>query len=162
MTQIKEIKTVTQLESSLEVIRTSFGTVAREMNLRQENAPSHPSFSTMERLRDFHKRASFYGLYDDKNQVGFVAVEKGEGGVYYMDRLAVLPEFRHRGYGRQLVEFALDAAKRDGGKKVALGMIDKQKILKDWYKSLGFRETGTRQFEHLPFVVCFMEIDLSA
>jgi len=162
MAEIKEITGDSQLESSLNVIRDAFSTVAKELSLTQESAPTHPFFSTREQLIALHKKAAFFGLYVDEAQAGFVAVEKAEGGAYFLGRLAVIPQIRHQGYGRKLVEFALDYAKQQGGKKVALGTIDEHRILIDWYKTLGFMETGTRKFEHLPFVVCFMEYDLSA
>ncbi|MCX6002303.1 MAG: GNAT family N-acetyltransferase [Chloroflexi bacterium] len=162
MVEIKEIAGDSQLESSLNVIRDAFSTVAKELNLTPESAPTHPFFSTGEQLIELHKKAVFFGLYLDGEQAGFVSAEKGEDGAFFLGRLAVIPRLRHQGYGRKLVEFTLDYAKQHGGAKVALGMIDEQTILKDWYKTLGFTETGTRKFEHLPFTVCFMEYDLSA
>jgi len=162
MVEIKEITTDDQIAQSVEVIREAFGTVAREFKLTRENAPTHPFFSTREQLFELHNKMAFFGLYLDSVQVGFVAIEKAEGGTYYLGRLAVKPGFRHRGYGRQLTEFVIDYVKSQGGLKVALGMIDSQTVLKDWYKSLGFVQTGTKQFEHLPFVVCFMEKSVPA
>ena len=157
MIEIKDITGEPQLKRSLEVIRRSFKTVAEELNLTGENAPTHPAFITLDRLLDLQKKANFFGLFQDHLQVGFVAIEKAGSDIYYLDRLAVLPEYRHLGYGKKLVDFVFEYVKRNGGGKVALGMINSQTILKEWYKSLGFRETGTREFEHLPFVVCFME-----
>lgn len=162
MVEIKEITGDKQLESSLNVIRDAFSTVAKDLNLTRENAPTHPFFSTAEQLVELHKKAVFFGLYVNGEQIGFVSVEKAGNGTYFLGRLAVIPPLRHRGYGRKLVEFTLDYAKRQGGVKVALGIIDEYLILKDWYRTLGFIETGTKRFEHLPFTVCFMEYDLSA
>jgi len=162
MIEIKEISTDDQITQSVEVIREAFGTVAREFNLTRENAPTHPFFSTREQLAELRKRATFFGLYLDAVQIGFVAIEKSEGGTYFLGRLAIKPWFRHRGYGRKLTEYVIDYVKSRGGVKVALGMIDSQTILKDWYISLGFIQTGTKQFEHLPFIVCFMEKAVSA
>ncbi len=162
MVEIREISTDDQIAESVDVIRESFGTVAREFNLTRKNAPTHPFFSTREQLHELHKKAAFFGLYLDGVQVGFVAIEKADAGAYYLGRLSVMPQFRHRGYGRKLTEFVLHYVKKQGGIKVALGMIDSQTVLKDWYKSLGFIQTGTKQFEHLPFVVCFMEKAVSA
>jgi ribosomal protein S18 acetylase RimI-like enzyme len=162
MVEIKEVSTDAQIAESVEVIREAFGTVAREFNLTRENAPTHPFFSTREQLLELHKKAAFFGLYLDGVQIGFVVIEKAEGGTYYLGRLAVKPQFRHLGYGRKLTEFVLDYVRNQGGAKVALGMIDNQTVLKDWYKSLGFVQTGTKQFDHLPFVVCFMEKAVSA
>jgi hypothetical protein len=36
------------------------------------------------------------------------------------------------------------------------GKSDSHTKLKKWYSSQGFIETGTKDFEHLPFRVCFM------
>ena len=162
MSAIKQIKTDEQLRNSLEVIKRSFRTVAEEMNVTREKTPDHPAFYTLERLRDLHKRATFFGLYIGQTQIGFVAAEKSERGVYYIDRLSILPAYRMQGHGRKLVEHLLDHVRKEGGSRVALGMINSQTVLKNWYKSFGFRETGTKQFEHLPFLVCFMEKDLSS
>jgi ribosomal protein S18 acetylase RimI-like enzyme len=103
------------------------------------------------------KGVVMYGAYRDNACVGFVAVEKANDDVFYMERLAVLPEYRHNGYGRELIGFVTDYVGNNGGKKVSIGIINENRRLKDWYISCGFVETGTRKFEHLPFEVCFME-----
>jgi len=162
MVEIKEILNESELEQSVRVIRESFITVVQEFNLTQESAPSHPFFSTSEQLIELHKKAVLFGLYVNEIQTGFVAVEKAEGGTFFLGRLAVIPQFRHHGYGAMLVRFVLDYVKKQGGAKVGLGMIDGHTVLKEWYKSLGFVQTGTKQFEHLPFLVCFMEKVISA
>jgi len=161
MVEIREITEESELEQSIPVIREAFRTVAQEFGLTQESAPTHPFFSTGEQLVELHKKAAFFGLYEDEAQIGFVAVEKAESGTYFLGRLAVIPQFRHRGHGKQLVMFVLDYVKKSGGVKVALGMIDGHTVLKEWYKSLGFVQTGTKKFERLPFLVCFMEKDVS-
>jgi GNAT superfamily N-acetyltransferase len=157
MVEIKEITDDSDLKTSLQVIRDSFITVAQELNLTKENCPAHSAFTTREKLLELQKKTDLFGLFKDGMQVGFVAIEKAEGGVYYLDKLSVLPEHRHMGYGKKLVKFVIDRVKKHGGEKVSLGIIDSHAVLKEWYRSLGFRETGTKKFEHLPFVVCFME-----
>jgi len=162
---IHEIRPITKadLTSSLSVIRSSFNTVALEINLTPENCPGHTAFTTMEKLLDLYGKATCFGLYVDSTQVGFVAAEKvGDGETYYLDKLAVLPVQRHKGFGAHLVMCVLDYVGRQGGKRVSLGMIDSHVVLKEWYKSLGFEEKGTKKFEHLPFLVCFMDLDLTA
>ncbi len=162
---IHKIRPITKadLPESLSVIRSSFNTVALEMNLTPGNCPGHTAFTTMEKLIDLHGKAACFGFYANNTQIGFVAAEKvGDGEVYYLDKLAVLPGQRHKGYGAQLVMCVLDYVGRQGGKKVSLGMIDSHAVLKEWYKSLGFEEKGTKKFDHLPFLVCFMDLDLTA
>jgi GNAT superfamily N-acetyltransferase len=162
MLEIKEITTPAQLEETTAIVRAAFDTVAKEMGLTLENAPSHPAFTTMERMSAIQLRMPFFGLYLDGLQVGCAAVEKASDSVFYLERLAVLPVHWHKGYGKWLIDFVMGYAKERGGKKVSLGMINSYIILKDWYKSLGFVETGTKQFEGLPFVVCFMDKEISA
>ncbi|MCX6005195.1 MAG: GNAT family N-acetyltransferase [Chloroflexi bacterium] len=162
MVEIREVNSTTDIGNSLRVIRDSFRTVAREFKLTRKNNPTHPSFITRERLSDLQKKARFFGLFENGNQVGFVAVEKADGNVYYLDKLAVLPHHRHQGHGKKLVEFVVEYVKKNGGEKVSLCMIDSHRVLKSWYQSLGFSETATKKFEHLPFVVCFMERAVSS
>ena len=158
---IREIGMDESLDTSVEVIRKSFGTVAEELSLTTEIAPTHPSFITIAQLEELRwKGLVFYGYFLDDKQVGFVTMEKADDSLYYLEKLAVLPEYRHNGYGRKLVRFILDMAAAKGAKKLSIGIIYEQKVLKDWYKDIGFRETGIRKFEHLPFTVGFMEIDL--
>lgn len=40
---------------------------------------------------------------------------------------------------------------------LSIGIINENKVLKQWYSSFGFNETGFKKFPHLPFTVCFME-----
>lgn len=162
MVRIEEITDSAGLKTSLKIIRKSFGTVARELNLTRENVPGHAAFLAWEKLLELQERAVFFGIFRDGVQVGFVGIEKAEGGVYYMDKLCVLPEYRHNGYGKELVDFVFDYVGRQGGRKVALGMIDSQTDLKQWYISLGFRETAIKKFEHLPFTVCLMDRPISS
>lgn len=74
-----------------------------------------------------------------------------------MERLAVLPEYRHKGIDRKLMKFVFDNVKEDGGERVSIGIINENRKLKNWYLQYGFIETGVKKFEHLSFVVCFME-----
>ena len=159
---IREIEDDDALSNSAKVIRDSFRTVAIEFNLTRENCPTHPSFVTVEQLNGLKEKGlRFFGFFLDDRQVGFVAVEKADDNLYYMEKLAILPEYRHNGYGARLVKFVLDYIRNSSGRKLSIGIIDGHTVLKHWYKGMGFEEISTRDFDHLPFTVCFMEMDLS-
>jgi ribosomal protein S18 acetylase RimI-like enzyme len=159
--KIREV-TDGKLDTSVEIIRRAFGTVAEEMGLTIENCPVYPAFTTIERLEELRARgAVFFGLFMDGRQAGFVAVEKEKDGKYYMKRLAVLPEYRHGGIGRELVNHIIDYVKNKGSQKLSIAIVNEQEVLKDWYKGMGFREISIKQFEHLPFTVSFMELDIA-
>ena len=155
---IREITDESELRRSVDVIRESFRTVADEFGLTEGNCPTNPAFITLERLEALRgKSVKFFGLYEEEEQIGFVALEKADAGVYYLEKLAVVPDRRHNGHGKNLVEFVCDHAIAAGGTTVSIGIMDNHTLLKDWYKTLGFTQTGTKRFEHLPFVVSFME-----
>ncbi len=155
---IQEIKDDLDLRISAEVIRKSFITVAEELNLTKENSPTNPAFITKERLKELKTDSvSYFGLVESGQQIGFVAVENAGDGLFYMMKLAVLPECRHRGHGARLVDFAHNHIRKAGGKRVSIGIINQNLVLKKWYSSFGYKETGTRKIPLLPFTVCFME-----
>jgi len=151
-----------QLEEAAGVIRDSFATVAGELNLTRENCPTHPSFTGRKELTEMKKKGvGLFGLYLEDRLAGFVALEKVDEKLYYLEKLAVLPEERHKGYGENLLGFACLRAAALGARVVSAGIINEQEILKSWYESLGFTEKETRSYPILPFTVCFMEMELS-
>jgi len=159
---IWELNTPEQLITSTQVIRNSFKTVAAEFGLTEQNCPAHPSFITLERLNDLKsKGAQFFGLFTSGQQIGFVTIEKAYAETYYIEKLAVLPEYRHLGHGKTLVRFAQNYIRNNGGRKISITVIDEHTVLKKWYQELGFSEIGTKTFPHLPFTVCFMEMELN-
>lgn len=146
------------LEEYAYVIRNAFITVANEFQLTKENAPTNPAFlgaDALERMRD--KGATMFGAYEGESCVGFVAAQEANEETFYMERLAVLPEYRHGGIGRKLMDTVFDYVRENGGKKVSIGIINENTKLKNWYLQYGFVETAVKHFEHLPFEVCFME-----
>ena len=152
----------TQLALAAETIRTSFATVAKDFGLTEENCPTHTSFSaTPERLQNhFDWGWLMFGLYDDGRLVGYVSLSKESDGIYELHNLAVLPEHRHRGCGRMLLDFCKAKVKELGGYKIILSIIEENATLKNWYIANGFTHTGMKYFKHLPFMVGYMEWEM--
>ena len=146
------------------LIRKSFATVADEFSLTPLNCPSNPAFTTS---ADLVKRLSGadcfnFGLYMNTVLSGFVGLVpvKDYKSIYEITRLAVPEEFRHRGYGKMLVEATVRKAYELGADKVIIGIINENHILKKWYHSQGFIEVTTKEYAFLPFTVCEMELEL--
>ena len=165
---IREVSLDKELSTSAGVIRRSFRTVADEFGLTRENCPGHTAFLTSKDLRNERDHGlKCFGLFSGRKQIGFVGIEEymtdalvglGPGeNRYWLEKLAVLPSHRHEGYGEKLVDFAVHYVQERGGTSIVLGMINEHSVLKTWYLGLGFREVELRKFDHLPFVVCFME-----
>jgi N-acetylglutamate synthase-like GNAT family acetyltransferase len=146
----------------VDVLRQSFGTVAKRFGLTLENYPKHIAFHTEARLQeDLSRGMRFYVMEEDSHIYGCVALEPARPGVCYLGRLAVLPPHRSRGLGRTLVRHALAEAGKSGVARVEIATIAADTRLKDWYRQFGFEQTGTKEFPHLPFVVAFMAKELS-
>ena len=59
-----------------------------------------------------------------------------------------------------LVKFVGNKIKSLSGNKISIGIIFEHKILLKWYEKHGFKLTGTKKFDHLPFTVAFMEKEI--
>lgn len=159
---LKELTSEKELIECTEVIRRSFKTVADELNLNESNAPSHPSNLTLSTIKELvGKGINFYGFYSHNNLIGCIGIEKSpEENKYYLEKLAVIPEKRHKGYGKILMDFACDRILDKKGKVISIGIINENNVLKSWYQKYGFIEKELKRFNHLPFEVCFMEKEI--
>jgi diamine N-acetyltransferase len=145
----------------VETIRESFRDVAQRFGLTEENAPRHPSNCTAEWIQQDMRRGVIYFILENDNIVsGCVALEVASSDVCYLERLGVLPNQRRHCFGKALVSHVLSEAKLLGALHVDIGIIAEDTELKAWYKRLGFIETETKGFPHLPFRVTFMSHDL--
>ena len=140
-----------------EIIRGSFRGVAERFGLTVENCPRHASNCTADWIeKDMDRGVTYFVLESEGRAVGSVALERAKPEVCYLERLAVLPDHRKRGFGKALVAHALSEAGALGCRRVGIGVIADQAELKDWYRGLGFAETENREFPQLPFLVTFM------
>lgn len=147
-----------ELAECLAVIHQSFRTVADEFGLTRENCPKHTSFLPMEYLEtQMGWGWKMYALYAGGKIIGYFSLSEEEDGVYELHNLAVLPEYRHGGFGKQMLTFAKDAVRSFGGKKIKIGILEESTVLKDWYLANGFVHTGTKKFGHLPFTSGYLE-----
>jgi len=143
------------------VIRDSFSTTARDFGITEANCPNHTSFIKTEKLQKQYDDGRPMFVYTDGNKiVGYFSLAPMESGDYELNNLAVLPEYRHMGYGREMVLFAIERARELGGNKISIGIIEENTVLKNWYSRLGFLHTGMKKFGYLPFTVGFMEYSI--
>jgi len=143
------------------LIRDSFRDVAERFDLTLENCPTHPSFCTDAWVeKDMDKGVRYFLLELEDRPCGCVAIERAGDEVCYLERLAVLPSCRRRGYGEVLVRKVEEEAKAVGALRLEIGIISTQRDLRDWYAERGFGEKGRKNFEHLPFEVTFMALEI--
>ncbi len=155
--EIREITGHTH-DKSVTIIGKAFGAVIGELGINRENCPRFPAFTTVADLDE--KRAGgarFFGAFTDGRQVGIILVEREEDGRYFAKRLAVLPEYWHRGLGEQLMNRAIECIKELGVDRVNIGIVNEHTVLKNWYIAMGFREVAVEKIDFLPFNVGFLE-----
>jgi len=149
--------TADDIDALVTTIRSAFGTVAERLGLNEQNCPTHASNCTAEWIRRDTARGIRYFVLESEGRVaGSIALEQVRPGLCNLERLAVLPHQRRRGYGEALVKHVLSEAATLGCRDVRIGIIASEVALKDWYRRLGFVETETRDFSQLPFRVTFM------
>lgn len=147
-----------EFDDCVNVIRNSFKTVAEEFNITRQSAPTNPAFIDSEVLVKMKEKGiKMYGGYSEGKLIAFVAIEKESDDIYYLEKLSVIHPYRHHGYGERLIKFVFDTVKSNDGKKVCIGIINDNTVLKKWYERNDFYETSRKVFESLPFEVCFME-----
>ena len=142
----------------LQIIHKSFATVAEGFNLTKENCPGHTAFMALDKLKSsFESGNRMFLYYSGSVPVGFFSLKQLDDELWELDHLAVLPEHRHRGIGKQLLDYAEKTVHEQNGKLLKIGIIEENAQLKQWYLQNRFVHTGTKRFEHLLFSVGFME-----
>ena len=153
--------TVNDAEHIAFIVSEANKDIAQQFNINIKNAPKHPSFCTKSWILSEFQRGGTYFLYKDGNiAAGCVAFEQPDNDTGYLNRLSVLPEFRHKGIGAALVRHVLDYSRIKDVKILSIGIIADHKLLENWYLKLGFIEVTTQKFDHLPFAVRYMKYEL--
>lgn len=152
-----------QLPECLDIIHKSFATVANEFGLTEENCPTHTSFMKLEKLQAYYEWGfHMFGLVHNEHIIGYFSLSSEEDTIYELHNLSILPEYRHNGHGKILLDYAKEKVLEWGGTRITLGIIEESTVLKNWYSSNGFVHKGTQKFDHLPFTAGFMEWNVCA
>ncbi len=155
------VATRRDVELLTDIIRSSFLDVAERFGLTKENSPRHASNCEADWIeKDMNKGITYFILEEEGRASGCVALERVSDELCYLERLAVLPHQRQHGLGKVLVDHVLDEAKLSGAKRLNIGTIAEQSELGNWYRKIGFVETETKEFAHLPFQVRFMSYEI--
>lgn len=143
----------------VEIIRKSFQTVADEFGFTIENAPRFTAFATTEQR--------LYWQMENEPRLMFVYEQEGVMCGYYsllmqenneceLNNLAVIHEYRHCGIGKRLLGHAYESAKKYGCKRINIGIVEENKLLKEWYEQNGAVHTGTKKYDFFPFTCGYM------
>ena len=151
------------LMECISVIRDSFKTVADEFGFTEENAPRFTAFATnADRLYyhfDVEKRPMF-AFFDNEKIIGYYSLLIKENDEVELNNLCVLPEYRHRKIGEELLLDSIDRAKKLECTKMTLGIVEENTLLKNWYIGYGFQHIRTEKYDFFPFACGYKEKDI--
>ena len=101
----------------------------------------HADIADVERY--YMQSGCFWGLFDNEVLIGTVAVRMVdiENKVVELKRMFVLPEYQGKGYGKLLLNYAIDYAKEQQYKKICLDTRKQFSAAQHLYRSSGFKET---------------------
>jgi len=152
-----------ELGECVKVICESFKTVADELGFTAENAPRFTAFATTEERLNWHLNGEcrpMYVYYDNDIIVGYYSLLLQENQECELNNVCVLPAYRHRGIGKELLNHAFKIAKELGCNKINIGIVEENVVLRKWYETYGFKHIGTQKFDFFPFTCGYMEKDL--
>lgn len=151
------------LEECVNVIRSSFKTVADEFGFTVENAPRFTAFATTpERLtwQYEHEKRPMFAYHADGRIIGYYSLLKQNGSECELNNLCVLPEHRHKNTGRALLEHAFTEARKMGCSVMNIGIVEENVRLRKWYEANGAAHIRTEKYDFFPFTCGYMKKEL--
>lgn len=151
------------ISECVRVICDSFITVANEFGFTVENAPRFTAFAATEDRLNWHLQGEhrpMYAFCDNGAIVGYYSLLLQENNQCELNNLCVLPSYRHKGIGEELLLHAFKIAQEIGCDKMNIGIVEENEVLKKWYETLGFVHIGTEKFDFFPFTCGYMEKEL--
>lgn len=147
----------------IDLIKRSFLTVADEFGFTEENAPGFTAFATTDeklfRQMDGERRP-MYVFVENGVLCGYYSLLIRENDECELNNLAVLPEYRHKGIGKRLLEHACLIARDNGCRIMNIGIVEENKRLRKWYEENGAIHVGTRKYDFFPFTCGYMKKQL--
>ena len=92
----------------------------------------------------FSSKAWYRAVYAGKAPVGFIMLEEdAEKPEYYLWRFMIAPQFQRQGFGARAIELLIEYVRqRPNASELLLGYIDHEEGPGEFYRGLGFVETG--------------------
>ncbi|GBF35079.1 GCN5-related N-acetyltransferase [Desulfocucumis palustris] len=143
-----------------ELIMESFSQQAKILGITEKEYPNFVAFETPGKVSRRIKRGERVVLgYLLEKPVGTVSYKMDDNAPAkgYIKRLAVLPEFRGKGYGALLLDYAERRLLECGANRVEISIVAQFRRLMEYYRSLGYRPVEVKVFNTLPFEVLYLE-----
>ena len=159
---IREVKRE-DIPACASLIKKSFKTVADEYGFTEENAPRFTAFATTDERLYWHMDGEHRPMYvfeEDGVLCGYYSLLLQDNNECELNNLAVLPECRHRGIGKELLEHSFENARGKGCSLMNIGIVEENTRLRKWYEDNGAVHVGTKKFDFFPFTCGYMKKEL--
>jgi ribosomal protein S18 acetylase RimI-like enzyme len=162
MIKITLLNVDNEIDMICSLLQESFKTVAEEYKLTKENSPTHNAFITQQILqKEIEKGVILFGFRDNDKLIGCVGINKASNkDCYYIEKLCVLPAYRHKRIGNLLLAHAITEIAKKKCNYISIGIINENEQLKQWYINQGFIEQKFVKFDHQSFTVCFLTMHI--
>ena len=159
---IREVKRE-EISLCVNIIKKSFKTVADEYGFTEENAPRFTAFATTDERLYWHMDGEHRPMYVfevDGVLCGYYSLLLQDNNECELNNLAVLPEYRHKGIGKELLEHSFKIARSKGCSLMNIGIVEENTRLRKWYEDNGAVHVGTKKFDFFPFTCGYMKKEL--
>ncbi len=159
---IREVKRE-EISLCANIIKKSFKTVADEYGFTEENAPRFTAFATTDERLYWHMDGEHRPMYvfeADGVLCGYYSLLLQDNNECELNNLAVLPEYRHKGIGKELLEHSFKIARSKGCSLMNIGIVEENTRLRKWYEDNGAVHVGTKKFDFFPFTCGYMKKEL--
>jgi ribosomal protein S18 acetylase RimI-like enzyme len=151
ITELSDAKIIT------DILNKSFLTVASQFNFTKDNAPRFPAFINSTVIeKQLMAGLKIYGYSINDQIVACIGYSYCKERVYSIERLAVLPEYRHLGIGKKLMEYTESKIKAEDGSVAEIHVVDLNDTLVEWYKKLAYKQIRIDVLTNMPFNSCVM------
>jgi ribosomal protein S18 acetylase RimI-like enzyme len=148
-----------------EILNRAFLTVALSFGFTKDSVPRFPAFIDSDVIeKQLNNGLKMYGYKINNQIVGCIGYSFYKDQVYFIERLATLPEFRHLGIGKKLMEYIENKIKENGGNTAEINVVDKNVILEKKKKKMNYKQIRIDKLVDgkikLPFDSCVMTKEL--
>ena len=155
ITEINDPVTITN------ILNRAFMPLALQFNFTKETVPRFPAFIGPDVIeKQLGKGLEMFGFRIDEKTTACVGYSYYKDRIYFIERLATLPEYRHRGIGKALMEFAEQKIRECGGTQAEIHVVDRNELLIEWYRKLGYIQIRIDELSgkagKMPFNSCVM------
>lgn len=152
-----------EIPACVEIIRKSFQTVADEFGFTSENAPLFVAFAVSDErlIKQLDEQHRLMFVYEEDGILcGYYNLLMQENNECELGSLSVLPEYRHKGIGKELLLHSLDEARKSGCTTLNLSIVEENQVLRKWYEDNGAEHLYTKKFDFFPFTCGYMRVAL--